>query len=1009
MSSLDGYVMREKVEKCLEKMRLVLGSNKANTFATADKVNHRYDDKYMLAEYLTNTSAACYWNALSHLGLSAAHQSVLQQWALTKDISLRFTREEECKFVEKRERDEDDPTRVETKLGLGVFTTKVITRVTEYVFLFSVTYTVAAFTGVGENPQEYLVLTERSAEQEVVTRNNISPYKESSRKEEDLNISWLVRGLDQSGTMFEFAIDRASDKCFTPRQNEQIEQALYFSVQFSQWSGRVAQYFLASLFPVQTAHSQVRIDFALLNADSVFNPVVPLLEEAGGQIEGVGVGGGSEEAVVLHGRMRSGDTSEDADPSESQSAVIPPAVANVLLSEQSRSLQAKMAQVEEMLGEGSAIVTAREGKIVVALKHISAVAVYYRDAVDFIENVVRAQLVAALGKEVTATDFAAYMVFHNRRVMREAFRPTPFSHAVRRSAAHSPEGAVKIQLAQGSGGSAGEPIFTLSKCIAGAGAGMGGMGGGGRMEFALNASTTVQFGGDRHLHGWMAHHFSAQPLPQLSLVASSRQFSSFVVLIGRIASSTLFLPQHAFIAQNRDEFTIPLDLERIPSAQEFKESIESLSPEQRRFAQAFRSMQLESTLFAVCVVQIKPQLERVLRLSPDSLTKEIKLTQDLMQLFIKYQIPSDLLAFDDFQVGGGGEGAGASVSERLTAVKANVAAIHGMLEQAKRDEVDARVQERQYRDGRRGGDSDDESEEMELSSQELKGEARSFGAKKKAGFGGFVRGGGMSFGAASAPVMSGFGGGGGASFGGAAMMRGSGGPPPPPCAPSFARSSVPLSLPDSSGVSTARMMSVQRSQPEQPQEQQEQQPQGPEQVQQEGQRLEQGQGQQGQELGMEGGLEGAGDVDFTKYPPLLDSLFEALDPHSSIRPTIINPGKSWAKSSQQGLLGGLLSGVLGGAEQQKEKEAAFDLLDALTRSGALPIEDASLHVVMACTHCFDSTLLDTIVQRNVNPIERVERSTLIMASALHGVAAREMLGPSQLARVTAYSPMLFDA
>jgi hypothetical protein len=36
----------------------------------------------------------------------------------------------------------------------------------------------------------------------------------------------------------------------------------------------------------------------------------------------------------------------------------------------------------------------------------------------------------------------------------------------------------------------------------------------------------------------------------------------------------------------------------------------------------------------------------LLKLPDDSLTKEIKLTQDLMTLFIKYQIPSDLLSYD---------------------------------------------------------------------------------------------------------------------------------------------------------------------------------------------------------------------------------------------------------------------------------------------------------------------------------------------------------------------------
>ena len=47
---------------------------------------------------------------------------------------------------------------------------------------------------------------------------------------------------------------------------------------------------------------------------------------------------------------------------------------------------------------------------------------------------------------------------------------------------------------------------------------------------------------------------------------------------------------------------------------------------------------------------MKPQLEKALNLPPDSLTKEIKLTQELMKLFVKYQIPTDLLTARDEDV-----------------------------------------------------------------------------------------------------------------------------------------------------------------------------------------------------------------------------------------------------------------------------------------------------------------------------------------------------------------------
>jgi hypothetical protein len=79
-------------------------------------------------------------------------------------------------------------------------------------------------------------------------------------------------------------------------------------------------------------------------------------------------------------------------------------------------------------------------------------------------------------------------------------------------------------------------------------------------------------------------------------------------------------------------------------------------------------MQLSSTLFSFCTIPIKPQLEKVLNLHPDSLTKEIKLTQDLMELFIEYQIPSDLLSFS-------GESEHTTAIERITAVGGSVKAM----------------------------------------------------------------------------------------------------------------------------------------------------------------------------------------------------------------------------------------------------------------------------------------------------------------------------------------------
>ena len=58
---------------------------------------------------------------------------------------------------------------------------------------------------------------------------------------------------------------------------------------------------------------------------------------------------------------------------------------------------------------------------------------------------------------------------------------------------------------------------------------------------------------------------------------------------------------------------------------------------------------------------------------------------------------------------------------------------------------------------------------------------------------------------------------------------------------------------------------------------------------------------------------------------------------------IIKTGDRWTKKSQKSLLSKLTSSALGSTEQKSEKDKAFDLLDALSRSGALPIECAELH------------------------------------------------------------------
>jgi hypothetical protein len=138
-------------------------------------------------------------------------------------------------------------------------------------------------------------------------------------------------------------------------------------------------------------------------------------------------------------------------------------------------------------------------------------------------------------------------------------------------------------------------------------------------------------------------------------------------------------------------------------------------------------------------------------------------------------------------------------------------------------------------------------------------------------------------------------------------------------------------------------------------------------------------------------------VDYTKIPSDLDTALEKLDLEGALRPAIINVGKTWSKRSQKGLLGNPTSKALTVAEQKLEKQACFDLLDGLTKSGsaAFGIWGAALHIVVSTTHCFEKNVMDTLVRDNVNPIAKVEHSALIVASMIFGRMAEELVVESR--------------
>lgn len=1032
-----------KMQRAMDRVKVVLHAERVPQFAS--EVHHQYEDKYLLAERITNAACASQLNCLRAVGLTGEQLATLRAWcAGGSAVSLRFRAEQYCSFLREATREEEskkasvEEVRNVTGALQAAFKSKVVTTITEFFWKLSSSYEIVAIRGVGQEPGDRLVVASRAGEVELMTSTKSPPHPEARvpAAQCEVNITWLLKQLPGDGTCFRFQIDRASDKCNTPRRNPGVDAGFEHFVGFANWAKDVFG-FMDSLLHIQPDQTK-KLDLGGLQSSSVFAPLLPLMTDVDGVDRSqpsatphpavVANGAPAAEATAQNAEMRGwGDGMED-DETERRTqrknwesdwdaggalvaidttpcgscAVLGAVDMNRLLAEESRSLCERIEEVRQGFPNGGTVATAAEAVLVVILRHCAQVCEQWSDVLDYIEGMIRQQLVAAIGKEVTPADFADYMQFHSRKLFARPYAPAPFCYAVRRSDRHSPEGTLSIEeMKAGSGsfpfgGDMALPVVTLAalstrdtaECP---------------MEFPINASTSIRFGGDVHLHAYLSHQFSGESGSSLNLVSRARQFSSFLVLVGRIASVNMFEPKYAAIVQNKDELAIPLDLSTIPTPKEFKDAIESLSPEQQRFAQAFRAMQLESTLFGILVIQIKPQLEKVLNLPPDSLTKEIKLTQDLMQLFIKYQIPSDLLSFDAKDTETGAEIVGAGSQEKLEAVKQHVKAMYDMIDDAKKGEIEEAKRQAEFEQplprpagvGIMGGSMDGmtlgaapESSfgggfnfggGMQLQSQQMASQvSRSAkGAiKKKASTGGGLFGGS----AAAAPQM---------------MMACSAPPPPCPAGASMAVSAPPIQpmMARQGAPQGGSLFGSTAAQPAQQTRQQQTQ-----------QRLDT---PRQQDSPLDASLQ-PGVRDYTKVPKELDQKFEALDTDSALRPTIVSPGDVWTKRAQKALLAGSPTDtMLFDDDKKREKDAAFDLLDALTKSGALPVENASLHVVVAATHCFDSTVTDTVVKGSVNPIEKVERSLLIMASTVHQKPVAALIQDSQRGRVADTSPGLF--
>ncbi|KAL7465690.1 hypothetical protein ACHAXS_006014 [Conticribra weissflogii] len=525
----------------------------------------------------------------------------------------------------------------------------------------------------GPPPPPPLTLQSRTATTEIVT----TAYKTCPLPSKtvcppiDVDITWLFQHISSEDFNCNFQINRNHQNCFTPRRNACINEAMKYFSDMSTWCDKICSYFLKgtawnsdSSNRKNPNHSAMKekgdserraTSLESINAGSVFVPVLPLFEDP-------------STSVVRKGQENGISEKKEQNGASALTPLLPIKDVRLFLNEQCRTLDEKIGEIVVKFPPADSktkLVTSAEASIVLLACHSAIITQYYMDAVQSIEAVMGDFLKQAIGLNLTEHDFLELVQIHEKNIFKQKYRPKPFCRAIRRPK-RFPDGSIiiaaeideKIASVDRSGWSrraeneeGKDEVVSLRKTVTTLVREMQwshefetdeSIG----IEMPIDESTTVHLTGKCYLHGWISHQFEGECDHRYRLIAKAHRFSSFLLVIGSITASRIFEPKDALIVQKNDEFILPLILRTLPLSDDFDDLVCSLSPEQQRFARSAREGQTESSLFGVCVVEIRPQLEELLGLQVHSLTKEIRLTERLISLFVDYQIPPDMIAYD---------------------------------------------------------------------------------------------------------------------------------------------------------------------------------------------------------------------------------------------------------------------------------------------------------------------------------------------------------------------------
>eukprot|EP00754_Rhynchopus_humris_P031236 Rhum_TRINITY_DN15326_c0_g1::Rhum_TRINITY_DN15326_c0_g1_i2::g.151842::m.151842 len=885
--SADGRSTYFDYSAVVERAKAVLSEMRQPVQLT-EQEPHTWGNKYEAVESMSAAAVAGVHNAFLALGLAddglSAKLTELQGVAsqLGGTVTLEYTTKATTTLVDTREKRTGNKKVVKSTGVILTTTTEVYDMVTEYTWERRTESALTLYAGFPGKDVPHVDLARGHATVKLYTRTADVPNKEiGPLRRKFIDIGWLFQRVEAK---FRYSIDRSKQTCRTPANNEETIRLRKQFHNLLEWAQAVAS--LTNNEVPQQGKWPARLSAFARTLTEVFVPVAPLL-----------------------GSVSDCDSAGPCDARQ-----MPASDINVLLAEQRRTLQRALSDGTAELPElPEAMLRVRA-----LVQHLRVLCQQFDAGVLYVKDLVLQQLVSAIGREVTKDDFKQFMRQHQQAFFAEGdTAPAAFSRAVRRPG-HVPEGTLLIEETDDAGRSA--PIATQSRLVPDT-----------ALRLALSSSASLALSGPHRLHSFVDYTFGSTAGRAFTLRAEAREFASFALVLAKLGTAGQLAAEEVLIVQNKETLRIPLMLEALPTPKAFKRAISSLSPEQQRFAKTYRSLQLQGTLFVVATVELKPLMERVLNLPPNSLSKEIKLTHSLIELFVTHDISSEMLCYDVDVDGEAG-----TTREKVAHVKQHAADITAFIDDVKAKALDTKRAKAAY---------EPTPPPMEI----------------------------HTWGYVDTPM--------------AVPTPTPGEAPPtsipteePPTQPPTQAPTQQRTQPRTTPDVNAEVHVKQQASPEKAQKAQ-------------GEAAPQEKDGEKQTVERKGGGVGV----FETFPTRLEEAMSAHDLSDALRPTIIRTGPVWKRRSRQSLISDFETSELPAEERRIEHVRALSLLDALTKGGALDAPHSEVHVVVPTTHHFERALMATLAHDNVNPIEAIESSMIIVATTLYNTTAQELVSAAAMA------------